>query len=115
MAAPNLNIPASPHTVQVSIIDSTSKIVGPADYFLEPRIDGHERLVAPAFSFLVENPRSSRTVVFDLGIRKDFENLAKPLWDGLKRVFEVEVEKDVAHILKENGVKLESVEGIIWR
>ncbi|KAJ9212701.1 hypothetical protein DTO166G4_5648 [Paecilomyces variotii] len=114
MPSSNLNFPASPHTVQVSIIDSTSKINAPSDRFLQPRIDGFDRLLAPAFSFLVENQRSGRKVLFDLGVRKDWENLAKPLYEAIKDTFKVEVEKDVAQILRENGVKLEDVEGIIW-
>lgn len=108
--------PASPNTVQVSIIDTATTIRCPADIFLAPRVDGLERLTANAFSFLIENPRAGRKVVFDLGVRRDWENYAQPLSDHLKRGrFDIEVKKNVAEILTENGVKLEDIESIIWR
>ncbi|KAL1965792.1 hypothetical protein VTN77DRAFT_5113 [Rasamsonia byssochlamydoides] len=112
--ASNLNIPPSPNIVQVSIIDTTASIEVPADRFLAPRVDGLERMNCNAFAFLVENPRSGRRVVFDLGARKDWENLAKPVYERISRTFKVSVEKDVAEILTENGVPLESVDSIIW-
>lgn len=110
-----LTIPASPNTVQVSIIDTTTTIDFPADRFLAPKIDGLDRVKGNAFSFLVENPRTGRKVVFDLGIRKDWKNLARPLYERLKTIFRIEVEKDVAEILRENGVGLEEIEAVIWR
>ncbi|KAL1988986.1 hypothetical protein VTN96DRAFT_5749 [Rasamsonia emersonii] len=109
-----LNIPPSPHTVQVSIIDTTASIQVTADRFLSPRVDGFSTLNCNAFAFLIENPRSGRRVLFDLGLRKDWQNLAKPQYERIQTTFKLSVEKNVADILTENGVPLESVDSIIW-
>jgi hypothetical protein len=110
-----VNIPKSPNTVRVSIIDTTGELSIPADLFVMPRIGGAEHLKINIFSFLVKHPASGRQVIFDLGLRKDFENLPQHYMDRFKTSFKMHVEKDVADILTENGVALDSVEGIIWR
>lgn len=38
-----------------------------------PSIPGHETVLAPSFSFLIENVALKRSVLFDLGLRKDWE------------------------------------------
>ena len=75
-APPELNIPPSDSTVKVSIIDSTTRIEIPAEVFLTPKIEGHDILKAPAYSFLIENVAKSQKILFDLGVRKDWENMA---------------------------------------
>src|SRR5690554_2740677 len=54
---PDLGIPFSPHTVDVSIIDTTATIRGfPARVFLSPPIKGYDSIALPVFSFLVQHP-----------------------------------------------------------
>lgn len=82
--------------------------------FLQPDYVGHEHLCGPSFSFLIEHP-SSKPVLFDLGIRKDWHVLPSyPKWVRLKWV--INVEKDTATILKENGVDVDggAIGAIIW-
>ncbi len=63
-------------TVRVRIIDTTSYIENlPAAAFLTPEIPGMSKLSGPSFSFLIEHP-SSRSLLFDMGVRKDWEKLA---------------------------------------
>lgn len=114
--APALNIPSSTTTVKVSIIDSTSHISNlPSSEFMGPPIKGYDFLDCPAFSFLIEHP-SGRKLLFDHGVRKDWWNLAPKITSRLKDGgWKVEVKKGVSEILEENGVALESIEGIIWR
>ena len=75
---PNLNIPASQHTVDVSIIDTTSHVGNiPVKAFMQPEIPGYEFIDAPCYSFLIKrhNPSTKSkydTLLFDLGIRKDW-------------------------------------------
>jgi hypothetical protein len=70
--APDLGIPFSPHTVDISIIDTTATIRGiPARLFLSPPIKGYDSIALPAFSYLVRHPGLNRCIVFDLGVRKD--------------------------------------------
>lgn len=114
--APNLNIPSSTSTVNVRIINSTSRIKGiPTSIFFEPEIKGFDVLDCPAYSFLIDHP-SGRKLLWDLGVRKDWENLPPRI---LKRIkdggWQVSVEKGVAEILEEGGVKPEEIESIVRR
>lgn len=112
---PPLNIPKSSQNVNVHVIDTTVKIDGPADFFLKPRLGNMDRLVANAFAFLIEHPITKQKVVFDLGVRKDANELSSPFWKGFRENFVIDVEKDVAEILQDNSVDLASIEAIIWR
>lgn len=82
--------------------------------FLQPDYVGHPNLCGPSFSFLIEHP-SSKPVLFDLGVRKDWHVLPSyPKWVRLN--WYINVEKDVATILKENGVDVDggAIGAIIW-
>ena len=77
---PDLNIPESKNTVTVSIIDTTAMVTVPSSMFMEPVIRGAEFLKACCYSFKIEhnNPDVKTkydTMIFDLGVRKDFENI----------------------------------------
>ncbi|KAK5003623.1 hypothetical protein LTR60_006778, partial [Cryomyces antarcticus] len=52
--------------------------------FLQPDIKGKTKLTCPAFSFLIEHS-SGKKVLFDLGVRKDFENLAPHIVEMAKK------------------------------
>lgn len=113
---PPLNIPHSDVTVKVSIIDTTSHIAGiPTEIFIQPHIKGFDHLDCPAYSFLIEHP-SGKRLLFDLGVRKDWENLAPRIVERIRDGgWKVDVKKNVADILRENGVPGESIDAIIWR
>ncbi|TVY26853.1 Cytochrome P450 monooxygenase [Lachnellula hyalina] len=72
---PDLKIPSSTTTVNIRIIDTTSRISGiPLEGFVSPAIKGHTLLTAaPAFSFLIEHP-SNRKLLFDLGDPSTFDS-----------------------------------------
>ncbi|KAJ3491947.1 hypothetical protein NLG97_g5500 [Lecanicillium saksenae] len=111
------NIPHSANTVSVAIIDTTSVITAPARAFVTPVLEGDETWKVPAYSFLIQNFQTNRSVLFDLGVRKDWENLAPTLYHRLKQSgFDVETEKGVREILDENGVdtSASNIEAIIW-
>lgn len=114
---PDFQVYSSPNqsTVHVRIIDTTSSIENlPAAAFLSPEVPGISKLSGPSFSFLIEHP-SSRSLLFDLGVRKDWENLA-PI--TTKRIEAtkciVKVQKGVREQLEEHGVDTKKIEGIIW-
>jgi glyoxylase-like metal-dependent hydrolase (beta-lactamase superfamily II) len=115
LAAPDLHIPDSDATVSVRIINTTAHITNiPLDLFVTPHIHGHDTLSCPAFSFLIEHP-SSRKLLFDLGVRKDYENLAPVIASRIKSDnWGCATEKDVPKILEENGVAPDDIEAIIW-
>lgn len=113
----DFNALASPNqsTVRVRIIDTTSYINDlPAAPFLYPKFPGLSRLSGPSFSFLIEHG-SLRSLLFDLGIRKDWENLPPVTARRIEAMkLTVEVKKGVREQLEEHGVNVKSIEGIIW-
>ena len=82
--------------------------------FLQPDYTGHDELLGPAFSFLIEH-ESKKPILFDLAIRSDWQVLPSyPKWKELG--WTIIVEKDVATILKDNGVDVDggAIDAIIW-
>ncbi|KAK5046778.1 hypothetical protein LTR84_007131 [Exophiala bonariae] len=115
-AAPALDVPLSSTSVQVRVIDTTSRLSAPASMILEPAIPGHDTLHCPAYSFLIEHP-SGRRLLYDLGTRRDWQMLS-PMVQGLLKQHDlhIEVEKNVAEILEEGGVAVSNgaIEALIW-
>lgn len=108
-----METPVSQNTVTVRIIDTTSRIVVPNDS-ADPPIKGNELLDCPSFAFLIEHP-SGRNLLFDLGVRTDFEKLPPPIQQYFQeKKAQITVENDVHGLLVENGIDPKSIEGIIW-
>ena len=114
---PPLNIPDSSSVVNVHIINSTSRIKTiPFSVFVTPPYKGLDYLDCPAFSFLIEHVSSGRKILFDLGVRKDWENLPPVIVKRIKDGgWKVTVEKGIAEILQEGGVAPKDIEAIVWR
>lgn len=84
---------------------------------MSPVQPGHEILKAPAFSFLVEQVSSRRKILFDLGCRKDWQKFSPAVLSVVTQEnWNIEVEKNVAEILQENGVDVAggAIEGVVW-
>lgn len=80
-----------------------------------PEIANFKTPILPAYSFLITHPSTHRKLVFDLGVRKNWEESPKPIVDRIKEGgWNITVEKDVAQTLEENGVKTKDIEAIIW-
>lgn len=95
---------------------STSQLTAHAPMILDPAIPGHDIFQCPAYSFLIEHP-SGRKILYDLGTRKDWENLPPLVQDLLKHHdLSIKVEKNVADILQENGIPVSdgAIEALIW-
>jgi len=70
---------------------------------------------SPSLSFLIEHS-SGRRLVWDLGIRKDWNNYAPKIANYIPgRNYTIEVEKNVVEILEDGGVTGDSIEAVIWR
>jgi hypothetical protein len=84
--------------------------------FMTPQVPGLETFARnPAFSFVIEHP-SGRKLVFDLGIRKDWQNYAPKIADYIPTTgYNIEVTQNVAEILEEHGIQPENIEAVIWR
>ena len=113
---PPLEVPSSSNTVTLRVIDTTLRIHMPVGTMFDPPIKGHDTLASPSYSFLVENERLGRKVLFDLGVQREWEEQAPSVVEMIKEEgWDIRVEKDVAQILEEHGVSLASIEAIIWR
>ncbi|OBT90447.1 hypothetical protein VE02_01222 [Pseudogymnoascus sp. 03VT05] len=101
-------------SARVSIIDNTFLYDIPVDNYIQPVVPGYENFSLPSYAFLVENSEG-RKVLFDLALRKDWQNLAPEALheieaDGIKIV----VERDVIDILDDEGVKGADIEAVVF-
>ncbi|RDA95058.1 hypothetical protein CP533_2177 [Ophiocordyceps camponoti-saundersi (nom. inval.)] len=113
---PNLGIPSSTSTVSVSCINTTATINHvPAAAFMQPARRGHETFSIPCYAFLIRNKALNRTVVFDLGIRRDVENFSPAVRKMIDKMgMSVDVESDVRDILVRQGVDVDQIEAVVW-
>lgn len=110
-------IPPSDNAVSLSIIDTTSTILAPAKEFVKPVLESHDIWTVPAYAFLIRNLSQNRTIIFDLGVRKDFDSLAPGLVQRIKASgFAVKTEKGVRDSLDEHDIDTsgDNIEAIIW-
>ena len=114
-AHPFLNLPKSGSTVEVSIINTTTDIVVPAKAFVEPVQNGHEYMNMPTFAFLVENKKLGKTIMFDLGCRKDWWNHTPASCDSIKNgIPGLNILKNVNELLREGGVDDKKIDAVVW-
>lgn len=69
----------------------------------------------PSFSFLIEH--AGKRILFDLGIRKDWENLPPGIVGVVHHVgSKISIEKDVSEILEENDISVKdgAIDSVIW-
>ncbi|KAI1487115.1 beta-lactamase-like protein [Biscogniauxia mediterranea] len=114
-----VEIPPSTATVSVSIIN-TGWVRGiPCSKWFSPRFEGLDIFNMCSYAFLVTHDDAAtgrrRRVLFDMGIRKDWQNVV-PTWQRIfrDRAVELKVEKDVSEILADGGVDLNDIEAMIW-
>lgn len=83
---------------------------------MTPPVPGLETFpTSPSLCFLLEHP-SGRKLVWDLGIRKDYQNYSPAIAKYIPTTnYDIQVQHNVADILAEGGIDLERVEAVIWR
>ncbi|KAF6819028.1 metallo-beta-lactamase superfamily protein [Colletotrichum musicola] len=108
-------LPEGQQTISVKLINPVN--FGPAilKRFMAPDVPGLETFkTSPSLCFLLEHP-SGRKLVWDLGIRKDYNNYAPSITSYLPTTnYNIEVTKSVVDILEESQVGREEVEAVIW-
>lgn len=114
--APHFEIPPGEAIKAVKLINPVN--FGPAilERFMAPAVPGLETFKSsPSLSFLIEH-QSGRKLVFDLGIRKDYDNYSPSIAKYLPTTnYTIEVVGNVADILQDNGISLTEIEAVIWR
>ena len=100
----------STSTVRVHLIDTTTLMTIKAESFIRPVQKGHELINVTDVAFLIEHEASGKRVLFDAGCRKDYWNLPAVIQKRLGDVIpSLRVDKDVAEILEEKHVPLDSI------
>lgn len=109
-------VPAGDKAVNVKLINPVSFGPSRLHRFMTPSIPGFEgHSTCPSFSFLLEHP-SGRRLVWDLGIRKDFQNYSPKIAEYIPTTkYKIDAPKNVADTLEENGIPGKDVEAVIWR
>jgi beta-lactamase superfamily II metal-dependent hydrolase len=113
-----INVPPSNSTVTVKAFNGVvpnPNNTGPAASFVFPVLPGTESLDADLLAFLVENPAKQIRVMFDIGLRKDVQNLVPSLAALFSEgAFKLDVEDDIPTQLKKGNISLESIDAVIW-
>jgi len=113
-AIPFLPLPEGPATCTVHpLVNSTLTI--PEAFVLTPYSSPTAAYRVPAVSFLIQHQPSGKKLMYDLGVRKDWQTafpsgvmeMARDLWDAEALV-------DTAELLKAGGVDPESVDAIVF-
>ncbi|KAK4498359.1 hypothetical protein PRZ48_011017 [Zasmidium cellare] len=112
--APDLKLPKSDNVCQVSIIDSTCDLVVYPSTLIEPHIPGHDWLNLPTYAFYIKNEKTGKQVLFDLGSRRDWQNLVPHIQEIVElRIPGLKVEKEVIDIVKDGGVDPDEISALI--
>ncbi|KAF3010337.1 hypothetical protein E8E14_007988 [Neopestalotiopsis sp. 37M] len=113
--ASRVKLPEGGQTITVKLINPVD--FGPAilSRFMAPPVPGLETFpTSPSHSFLLEHS-SGRKLVFDLGIRKDYQNYSPKIAAYIPTTkYDIQVTSNVADILEDGGVKLKEIEAVIW-
>jgi hypothetical protein len=114
--ARGVQLPKGSETVTVKLINPIN--FGPAiiKRFMAPMVTGLETFKSsPSLCFLIEHP-SGRKLVWDLGIREDYNNYASSIANYLPSTnYDFHFNKGVASTLEESGIALKDIEAVIWR
>ncbi|KAJ5600954.1 hypothetical protein N7450_002021 [Penicillium hetheringtonii] len=113
---PEFHIPASPNTVNIRIIDSTTRIGKLAlEFLMEPPMNGMQYMpIIPSWSFLIEHG-SGKKLLFDMGVPKEWRKMAPVVVKSLEsHGWDINVDKEVIDILSGHGLAADEISGIIW-
>lgn len=102
-------------SAKVSILNSAFLLDFPTRPYFQPEIDGFTKIDLPCYVFLIEN-QEGRKVLFDLGLRKDWEKLAPgPLAEIKHDNMNIEVKTDVIDVLRQHNISGQDIEAVVFR
>ena len=101
---------------QVSVINTCHIHNIPAKTYLDPVHPALERFDVPCFAFIIEN-NEGRRVLFDLGLRKDWHNIAAiaraEIQEGNMKIQMADY--DIVETLANHGIQPVNIEAVILR
>jgi hypothetical protein len=107
--APPLSIPSSPSVATLQALGTTVQLYIKSTNLLHPTIPGHETCNGPNLAFHITHPFTSRKILFDAGIRKDYWNYSPLITTRFATSMNVRglrVDKGVDEVLTKAGVKV---------
>ncbi|KAK1234047.1 hypothetical protein PQX77_002755 [Marasmius sp. AFHP31] len=81
----------------------------PTERFIHDGKPG-EVVVAPSLSFLLRHAKTGHKFIFDLGLRKDWENYPPSIVRYVEQVFRLDIPQDVCESLKKGGLSPDDVD-----
>ncbi|KAK3940208.1 N-acyl homoserine lactonase AttM [Diplogelasinospora grovesii] len=116
LLTPDLSIPESACTVQVRVIDTNTLLHLNPKLFWHPEIPNFDGIHAPIYCFLISN--GTRHVIFDLGVRPDWQNYAPRVVSLVEATTTVTPGTDVSSVLDADtsglGIRTADIEAVIW-
>nr|A0A097ZPE4.1 RecName: Full=Cytochrome P450 monooxygenase andK; AltName: Full=Anditomin synthesis protein K; Flags: Precursor [Aspergillus stellatus]BAP81865.1 AndK [Aspergillus stellatus] len=113
---PTLAIPASSSTVEVRVINTRTIMRTDHSLLWKSPVEGFKGLDLPIYAFLISN--GNRHIIFDLGLRQDYENLPPRIAGLLKNAPYIVTEANVSEILDSDDTGLDikgrDIEAVIW-
>jgi glyoxylase-like metal-dependent hydrolase (beta-lactamase superfamily II) len=108
--------PYQGHCVKVSAINAAkSRML--AALLVTPAPPHREFLNLAGYSFLIESPHRAQKVLYDLAFMNDVANTAPPALKPFlsnKAIITIDESQDVSTVLQDHGVRLSSVNAIVW-
>ncbi|GIC91338.1 uncharacterized protein Aud_007781 [Aspergillus udagawae] len=114
---PPLDVPSSTSTALVRVIDPGTTLDLKPGLFWQPALNGLDKLTVPMYCFLISS--GERHILFDLGVRADWENLAPAAAALIRNTTTVYNSRNIADILDttpipESSIRTTNIEAIIW-
>ncbi|RMZ75269.1 hypothetical protein DV737_g5362, partial [Chaetothyriales sp. CBS 132003] len=102
-------------TYPASVLDNTLLFLNP-ELFWQPKLQGFTGLHAPIYCFLIS--KGNHHIIFDLGVRRDWQNLAPKIVSLIKATTVITPGSDVASVLDSDcsGLNIRStdINAVIW-
>lgn len=110
-----VKMPTGHTAITVKLINPVTFGPSVLDRFMAPPVPGLETFEAvPSNCFLLEHP-SGRRLVWDLGIRSDYQNYSAKIAAYIPTTkYNIQLHGDVASNIRDGGIELEQIEGVIW-
>ncbi|KAH9032902.1 beta-lactamase-like protein [Lactarius pseudohatsudake] len=114
-----MSVPLSLPAYRGSTVGVSALFVGnvsiPTSLIVQKPMPGHDTLDWPLYSFLIENEKAGKKVLFDLGLMKAWKEKQPDVLAGAQKVNATfEVLADVSELLTSASVPLASIDSIIW-
>ena len=84
----------------------------PEHFFCEDVHDKDVRVAVPSMSFLIQHP-SGFKVLFDLGLRKVWQNYAENIRNHIQKRLPIQTDPDVSDYLRKGGLESSDIDAVI--